>query len=652
MALNTALSGLNAASTHLNVISNNIANSSTIGFKASRAEFADVYAASTFGTGSVAIGSGVSVSNVRQQFNQGNISTTGNSLDLAISGNGFFVLSDGGAIKYTRAGEFGIDANGFVINSSKERLQGFAVDDSGTVVGGSLSDMQIDTSNQQPHLTQLVNGNVNLNAADTVKAESGTLYASGGTSVGVANAGSTNGYPAESIQIDNANTGGFSLVNVTADESANSIMNKFSAIPGVVATATTRVQVSGFNNANSAVTLNGVAITGSTPAAFAASINNLTGTTLSGISASVDGLGVVTVVSNNGTDLRFNINNSGDGADTLTVQGMLDATTAAGAPVVISGAGGGVATVGGVVNLDLQSGLSLSNGGGAVFAAAPTGTPYIRNTFDPTDAATYNSATSTTVYDSLGNSHKMTMYYVKETTPNQWTMYVQIDDQNIGDPNPALPPPQDTEPTLYARTLVFNNDGTLNSAATGDLLISNWTPLDSTGMPNGALTGVSVANGATVPVPNPPTSSNFQIDLGNSTQFGAPFAINALTQDGYTTGRLTGLEVGSEGVIFARYTNGQSRVLGQVALANFPNHEGLKPLGGTTWAETYDSGQPTYGVPGSSSLGLINAGALEESTVDLSKELVNLIVAQRDYQANAKSIQTEDAITQAILNIR
>lgn len=650
MSFSTALSGLAAASNNLNVIGNNIANSSTTGFKASRVEFGDVYAASTFGTGTTPIGSGVQINNIRQVFNQGNISTTNNSLDLAISGNGFFTVSDQGARKFTRAGMFGLDKDGFMINSAKERLQGFTVTSTGAV-SGTLADLQIDTSNQQPARTTEVTANLNLNAADAVRALRGATYEMNGAVVAMAQLGTSNGYPAGSVQVDNSTTGTFSVVSNVAGESAQSYATKFAAIPGVVATATSRAQVTGFNNGASTVTLNGVTITGSTPAQFAASINNLTGTTLAGITASVSG-GTVTVVSNNGADLRFGINASGTGADTLTVQGMTDATTPTGAALTISGAAGGSVTVGGVVHLDLPSNLTLSNGTGALFPASPVGTPYVRNTFDPSDPNTYNSSTSATVYDSLGNSHKLTKYFVKEPTPNTWTMYAQIDDMDVGDPNAALPPPQDTQPTRAAYALYFNPDGTLNTAATPDILISNWTPLDANGSPNGAVTGQPVASGGTLPIPSPPTSSNFEIDLGNTTQFGSPFSVNALTQNGYTTGRLTGVDVSKDGFVFARYTNGQSRVLGQVALANFPNAEGLKPQGNTAWAETFDSGQPTFGAPGSSSLGLLNAGALEDSTVDLSQELVHLITAQRDYQANAKTVQTEDTITQTIINLR
>ena len=154
------------------------------------------------------------------------------------------------------------------------------------------------------------------------------------------------------------------------------------------------------------------------------------------------------------------------------------------------------------------------------------------------------------------------------------------------------------------------------------------------------------------PIPDPPTSSAFVVNLGGTTQYGASFGVNDQQQNGYTTGRLSGLDVSDSGVIFARYTNGQSQSLGQVALASFNNTNGLSPVGDTTWTETFESGQPIFGAPDTGTLGSIQASSVEESNVDLSAELVNLIIAQRNYQANAKTIETSNAVTQTIINLR
>ncbi len=650
MSFNTALSGLSASSSNLDVISNNIANASTIGYKSSRAEFGDVYAASVLGTGSNAIGSGVNLNDVRQMFNQGNLQNTGNSLDVAISGAGFFTMSNGGALSYTRAGQFGLDKNGYIVNSQNAQLQGYAVDASGNVIGNALTPLQVSTANQAPARTTSISGNFNLDATAKVLVVQGNSYQSLGSKVANANNGTTNGYPGETVTVNNSNTGGSSVVTFTAGESALAMAQQLQLQSGVSSTAKTVAQVTGFNNTGSTVTLNGVSISGSTPQAFAAAVNNLTNTTLNGITASVTG-NTVTVTSNSGQDLGFGISNSGNAADTLTVQGMISATQTVGSPLVLTGAAGGNATVGGVVSLNLQQGYTLTNGGGSIFASSPVGSPYISNTFDPTNPATYNSVTGTTVYDSLGNAHQMNTYFVKDSPPNTWTVYAQIDGQNVGDPNTALPAPQNIQPTMYSHNVVFNNDGSLNTTATGSILISNWTPLNTSGQPNGAVAGQSVANGGSLPIPNPPTSSNFSINLSGSTQYGSPFSVNSLTQNGYTTGQLSGLTISNTGQLQANYTNGQSKTLGLVALANFPDQQGLKSIGQSSWEQTFASGQPTYGVPGNSSLGLLTSGALEESTVNLSNELVNLITAQSNYQANAKSIQTESTVLQAVINI-
>jgi flagellar hook protein FlgE len=321
--------------------------------------------------------------------------------------------------------------------------------------------------------------------------------------------------------------------------------------------------------------------------------------------------------------------------------------------------------IGGDLKIVLESGYSIKSSTPAVgnlFAPlTPTSfTPVLINAFDPADAKTYNHATSSTVYDSLGNAHVMRSFFVKEkydsndptSSPNHWKMHVQMDGQNVGDPDPSLPSPENTQPTMATYDVYFAADGTLNTALTDTMLISNWTPMGSDGQPLGALGPMNVLQGGTTPVAEPPSSSNFLVNLAGSSQFGSVFSVENLDQNGYATGRLAGLDVDSKGILFARFTNGEAQTLGQVALANFNNMEGLKPVGNTMWAQTFESGEAVIGAPGSSSLGNITSGALEESNVDLSEELVNLIIAQRNYQANAKTIETANATTQTIINLR
>src|SRR5690606_32817330 len=199
--------------------------------------------------------------------------------------------------------------------------------------------------------------------------------------------------------------------------------------------------------------------------------------------------------------------------------------------------------IGGTVTVTMQEGYSIVNStpttpvfGGSMFGSINVPnffTPVPVNAFNPTDAKTYNHATDTPVYDSLGNAHVMRQYFVKQpydpadpsTSPNHWVMYVQIDGQNVGDPDPTLPSPQNTQPTMASFNIHFNPDGTMDPFTTDSMLISNWTPIGADGEPVGALGPLNVLQGGTVPVVEPPASSNFLIDLEGSTQFGSVFAV-------------------------------------------------------------------------------------------------------------------------------
>lgn len=426
MAFGIALSGLNAASSELDVIGNNVANASTTGFKASRSDFADVFAASNLGTSSNAIGSGVQIASVAQQFTQGNISFTNNNLDLAISGQGFFRMDDNGTIDYTRAGSFSVDNQGYIVNDQQQRLTGYLADANGNVTG-ALGDIQLDTSAISPSAT----ANMSLG-----------------------------------------------------------------------------------------------------------------------------------------------------------------------------------------LNLDSNS---------TQFGAAPA--------FNPNDPATYNNSTSTTVYDSLGNPILATMYYRKTTTPNVWDTYTYLQPSSGSLAGTQI----EVVPTGLSAgqpaTITFNSDGSLNSTN-----------------PPGS-TATSIGYTATDPGTGG-SNMTLNLDYGGTTQFGSDFTVNTLSQDGYATGKLSGINISKTGVIQSQFTNGQSRTLGQVALANFTNPQGLTQLGHSSWAESFDSGTALVSAPGSGSLGQVQSGALESSNVDLTAELVNMITAQRDFQANAQVITTDNTVTQTIINIR
>lgn len=247
--------------------------------------------------------------------------------------------------------------------------------------------------------------------------------------------------------------------------------------------------------------------------------------------------------------------------------------------------------------------------------------------FNPEIPSSFTHSTSLTVYDSLGGSHLTTMYYVKGEQPNTWEMYTLVDGKDIkGAQNPPFAPDM----------LGFNGAGQLAT-------------INGQAVPPGSIDYPAYDTGSGA---EPLTLSMNLLSNTPITQFGARFNVNELTQNGYTSGRLSGVDIDDTGMVRARYSNGQTKTLGQVALADFSNPQGLRPLGDSAWAESFSSGVPLLGTPGSGSLGVLQSGALEGSNVDLTAELVNMITAQRNFQANAQVITTADAITQTVINIR
>lgn len=400
-----ALSGLNAASSDLEITANNVANVNTNGFKMSRAQFAEVFSVGTQSVGSSAAGSGVRLSSVAQQFTQGNIDFTDNALDLAIGGEGFFVLSDNGARSYSRAGAFGIDNQGNVVNAQGQRLQAYPFAGNGLFNTGTPQDLQLTTGASPPAATTSASFGVNLPANATVP---------------------------------------------------------------------------------------------------------------------------------------------------------------------------------------------------------------INPVFDPADPSSFNHTTTVTVYDSLGAAHTATVYFIKDPVANTWNTQMEIDGNSVAGATP----------------IVFAQDGSLQTPVSGQMPLVPYNP--GTGAADIVMT----------------------LNFATATQFGSAFGVNSLSQDGFTTGRLTGISVDPEGVVFARFTNGQSTSLGKLALANFVNTQGLQQLGDTAWGESFQSGDALLGEAGTASFGNIQSGALESSNVDLTAQLVQMITAQRNFQANAQMIETADTITQTVINIR
>ena len=421
MSFQQGLSGLNASSKNLEVIGNNIANTNTFGAKASRAEFADMYANALSGAGGNAIGIGVNLETVAQQFTQGNITTTSNPMDLAINGSGFFQLTDGNSANvYSRNGQFKVDRDGFVVNNQGLKLLGYAADGTGTILPGLATPLQLPSA-------------------------------------------------------------------------------------------------------------------GITPAPT------------------------------NEMRLEF--------------------------------------------NLDSRAGNT-----------APAVAPMI----DLTDPKTYNSATTMTLYDAKGQDVALTYYFQKSGTDN-WNVYVTANGTPLATDAAGAP--------AASTTVTFPSNGSAPTAPAG--LVTLNIPAST-----------NAAGATTEPIPG------VTLDLSGATQYGASFAVTDLHQDGYAPGQLTGLQIEANGIVMAQYSNGQTKPAGQVELATFRNPQGLQPNGGNTWSRSFSSGDPIVGIPGDGNLGVLQAGALEESNVDLTAELVNMITAQRVYQANAQTIKTQDQVLQTLVNLR
>jgi flagellar hook protein FlgE len=421
MSFQQGLSGLNATSKNLEVIGNNVANANTYGAKASRAEFSDMYASAMNGAGTSAIGIGVNLSGVSQQFTQGNIVTSENPMDLAINGAGFFQVSDGkNPIMYTRNGQFKVDRDGYVVNTQGDRLMGYPADGTGTILPGQATALQMPTAGITPQAT------------DRIKLE---------------------------------------------------------------------------------------------------------------------------------------------------------------------------------VNLDSRSATTL-----------PATAPLI----DLTDPSTYNNATSLTVYDAKGQDVALTYYFQKAST-DTWNVYVTANGTPLATSAGGVPAPSTTI------TFPVNGGTPISPAGTVALDIPAST---------------NFQGAATLPI------SGVALNVSGATQYGSQFAVTDLSQNGYAPGQLVGIQFESNGIVTARYSNGQSKPAGQVEVATFRNPQGLQPMGGNAWSRSFATGDPVLGVPGDGSLGGLQSGALEESNVDLTAELVNMITAQRVYQANAQTIKTQDQILQTLVNLR
>ena len=297
------------------------------------------------------------------------------------------------------------------------------------------------------------------------------------------------------------------------------------------------------------------------------------------------------------------------------------------------------------VNLDAQQVTPPAYIAAGVAADVAAGNPVgtTAGIVDITDPTTYNHLSSITIYDSQGSPHVSSTYYVADKIgdtpesgiPNQWKAFYYIDGVAVNPATSLVNVPSSTLPGTVTPhdpvTVIFSSAGTLTS------------PLGKVDM--GPYVSTEIDSGLSV------DDINFTYSFGDSTQFSSSFAVRDLSQDGLPVGTLTGIDIGDDGAVLARFSNGGVEILGKVALTRFANSQGLTKVGDTTWKESISSGEAISGQAGTGNFGLIQSGALEGSTVDLSDQLVHLIISQQAYQANAQVITTEKTIVQTILNV-
>ena len=572
-ALFAGVSGLNANGTALSVIGNNIANMSTVGFKSSKATFADLISSSiSGGSGSVQTGIGVALTSVQGNFSQGSLATSANVLDLAIDGNGFFVVKNAqGGTFYSRAGAFRLDKNNNVVDPSGFQLQGFLADTTGAITG-SIGNVSLPSTTASPQATGLAFIAANLNSSTAVTGVRGNV-------VGSAASATTSAAGNLSFSI-NLNGDGAQTVTVAAGSTGAALAT---AIQNAVR-----------------------ALTPTDPFRAAA---------YTGFTATVNAAGFFTLASG--------------------LAGVTDNTTASTGAVVI--AANGADTL--AANLNLLAGTST------------TGTDF--DLSDPTGSSNFSS--SMTTYDSLGNSHLLTTYFTKVGS-NTWNYNVTANSNDVvtANYNAANIDAQLGITRVGAGTMTFGTNGTLDRESVA-LRFDTGTAAGAVGTVPGQLQ--VDFNGATA---DQLITYNFGTSvtteggngLDGTTQFGSQSAVVQLSQDGYAAGSLQAFSVDGNGVINGRFSNGQLRALAQVVLARFPDVLGLTRTGNNTFAESGASGQPVTGVPESAGLGKLKSNTLELSNVDLGESFIDMIAAQRGFQANSRVITTSDEILQELVNLK
>ncbi|MCB1776348.1 MAG: flagellar hook-basal body complex protein [Candidatus Competibacteraceae bacterium] len=721
MSLNIALTGINASNTELSVVSDNIANANTTGFKKARAEFGDLVNAMSRDSN----GLGVRLQRLSQTFTQGSIEDTGRTFDMAITGEGFFVLQNGNEINYSRAGSFNTDTDGFIINSQAQNVQGYTVQVSDDVAttsveyrltlahglsnaassfdandpltynnmtsvdvfdsNGFVHDLKsyflLTTSTSTPpaagnntwQIYHKIDGGAIIDGGAVTFDNATGLVSTAPTitslSISSADLGTNAdpmtvnlnfGSPTTGWNIDQGSV--FNIASLTPNGSQSARTTK--DIIGDLWIDSSTMQPKMTGQVDLGINLNAMEAA-PVPTTIVDYTVNLDGS-LTAIAAAFDPTDPTTYHHSNLSQVydSLGINHSFQSyfvktaADDWSVYYTLDGQYDAAATTPnFNGDGGNItfdATTGAptltTVNTPITFSAAQVGSGATALTIVPdfsnvlqiigdttiatdnlsatinvlaTSTSADPATIDATDANNFDYSTSLAIYDSLGISHTLNLYF-RKTADNTWSIYKQI-------------PEIDSIAERVGR-ITFDSRGMPVEAK------DNGEYTDPNSPTTLKIVGINFPNGA--------GRQNFELNFADTTQFDSESITNSLGQDGYTMGNLSRVDADESGNIVASYSNGKMQIMGQVALARFANIQGLKRIGDNNWIETQDSGVPITGKPGNGTLGQVIAGALEGSNVELTKELVDMISAQRSFQANAQVINTTGTLYQAILNIR
>jgi len=615
MSFSQGLSGLTAASSQLDVIGNNVANANTVGFKSSQAQFSDVYAAALSGGGnsSTQTGIGVKLQTVAQQFSEGNISTTNSALDLAINGSGFFILNNAQGTSYSRNGQFELNNTGFVVDSTGSKLLGYQIDPISGKPVGSPSPLTIPTSVASATAT----------GASTGAAEKGIVAG--------LNLNSSSLPPLSAFNPTDPTTFNNSTSTTTYDSKG---VAQTSTMYFVKQSVPMNIAAGGITSSAATPPVTTVALpaptSGLTVGQSIVGTGFPSGTTI----ASVSPAEIPTIAAGNISTVA--------GVSTVTVPntGILavgETLTGTGFP-----AGTKVATiVNGTTFTTTNAYTGPANAGGFSTSAVVLTTPV--TSFTTSNAYTGSLAAGSPAETILGD------------IANTWQVYTTVTDPTSGASIFPLPAPA-AGAWVANGILAFGANGTYSSFLPNN---AGSNPYNAAGAQNGQapapVAGYTGPDNTTTSISFTPAGASTEtipFDFSTSTQFGAAFGVNKLTQDGFTAGQLSGFSIGTDGTILGKYSNGVSKPLGQVALATFPDNQGLQPVANNGWVQTAASGSPVVGAPGTGNNGVLQTDATEDSNVNLTSELVSMITAQRYYQANAQTIKTQDSVMQTLISMR